>query len=227
MKNKTSLIVCAIMAATLFATSCTADMIEEESQMHVSQMKSDIEKLASEYGLNVIFNDFPATRSDFSMEDIEEEFKMMSSLLGNYEIMGKQEGDSIVLSGLGSDLFSAGVMATPSIESGDKELSVIQHEYYHSSTLGSVDVCFEIIINLSWDFSIHNKVEIKDAVIHELNYGGTMNPSVSNKHVTVLGGVPIISFSCNLNLTGLFGSYYYSVSGDYNPATGVGSLSVI
>jgi len=215
-----------VLIATTIITSCSSEYEEEMIDFTSLQQKEKIEQLAKEYGLSIeLKDDFFATRAG-SDQDIENELAMMASLLGEYEIMGEQNGDTIVLSGLGSDLFSINRIPPSNEITGNIDLNDTEFETYHGTGI-TLNLCFEISISLHWDFRFHNSASITGAVITELYSSSIFYPTITDSHVTVVGGVPTIVFSCNLILTDWLGNYYYTVSGDYCPSTGIGTIQVL
>ena len=216
-----------VFIAAAIITSCSSEFEDEMIDYTSIQHKERIEELAKEYGLSVeVRDDIFATRAG-SDQDIEHEFAVMASFLGDYDILGELNGDSLVLCGLGNSLFS--IRSIPPYNETTGNVDLTTTEFGHAGDCGiDFNYCFEITISLHWDLTNHNSAEITGAVITELMGGGaTIYPSISNKHVSVVGGLPTIIFSCDLNMTGYYGTYYYSVSGDYCIATGVGSLHII
>ncbi|MBR4336874.1 MAG: hypothetical protein IKP91_01350 [Bacteroidaceae bacterium] len=225
-KNVSFVLVSIIFLAAAIIVSCSSEFKNEMIDYTSIQQKERIEEMAKEYGLSVVVrDDIFATRAG-NDQDIENEFAMMSSFLGDYEIFGEQNGDSIILYGLGNNMFS--ISSIPPYNETTGNVNLTTTEFVHASDCGIViNYCFEISVSLHWDFTNHNFADITGATITEFNCGVTFIPTISNKHVYVVGSLPTIVFTCDLNMTGFCGTYYYSVSGDYCITTGVGSLHII
>lgn len=221
------ILVSIVFLAVAVITSCSSEFADEMIDNSPTREQDRIEELAKEYGLKVkVRDDILATRAG-SEQDIENEFAMMASLLGDYEILGEQNGDTIVLRGLGNNLFSISGIPSNFETTGNTDLTTF--EYGHASDSGiEFQYCFEIKVSLRWNLTNNYSAEITNATVTELMGGGaTIIPTISNEHVYIIGSQPTIMFSCDLNMSGYNGVYYYSVSGDYCITTGIGSLQII
>lgn len=221
MKKKKSLFLCAFMVTVLFATSCTTEMDTEGPLMYTPQKKAAIENLAKEYGLNVVMKNTLGTRSDFSIDDIEEEFKMMSSIIGQYNLLGCETDDSLEAIAYKSDQLSPVFLSNPANESGTDHLDYVSHEmnYYR----------MQITINFGWDITTFNKAWIESVSITENTTGTDIHCTLtSDSHIQILGAYPgTIIMNIGIQLSGSFASYFYRVSGSYSIASRAGDLSLI
>lgn len=221
------ILVSIVFLAVAVITSCSSEFADEMIDNSPTREQDRIEELAKEYGLKVkVRDDILATRAG-SEQDIENEFAMMASLLGDYEILGEQNGDTIVLCALDNSLFSISSIPSNFETIGNTDLTTF--EYGHASDCGiEFKFCFEIKVSLNWNLTNNYSADITSATVTEVMGGGaTIIPTISNKHVYIIGSQPTIMFTCDLNMSGYYGTYYYSVSGDYCITTGIGSLQII
>ncbi|MBO4589718.1 MAG: hypothetical protein J5698_01935 [Bacteroidaceae bacterium] len=219
MKKKTFLYLLSLIVITLTAiiTSCSSDFSEEGMESYSIRQKQKIENLAKEYGLNVNLKDFPVTRST-SLDDIEEEFRMMSSFTGEYVLLNSYEGDSLIIQGYNIDLLFPRTSPDSSEEQGTASVS--------NSIIRS-NCFFNITVNLSWDIRQHNNVSITSVSVTVNNSSTEIPNSISNKHVLLVGAYPgVITFSCTVSLNGNYAQYSFNLLGEYNIALEQGTLSI-
>lgn len=216
MKKTSSFAAIAVLlavVAAIFVSSCSSEYTEEENCSLSENEK--IAKLAEKYGLHCIVDDFAVTRSAEDDQNLEEEFELMSSLVGEYELTGSQNGDTLALLGSNPLLFSPLPNLPSSPETGSATLtdSFYEGRYY-----------FILSVNLTWDITYFTNLGIS-ATVQEFNYGYDFQAETTNFTYTRSGELPgWLYFSTTLTLKYHNKNFVYIMTGDYNLGSGIGTL---
>ena len=220
------ILVSIVFLATAIITSCSSEFRDEMIDYSSIQQKEKIEELAKEYGLNVFFDGAFATRAcEMSLSGIEEEFKKISSLKGQYEIVKIGEEDSIVLV-----TFNRNFLSPKSIPSnqenviGSHTFNSLERVTFHGNQTNYYD--FYISITINWNLTTHNDVTISPRVELQGNeIISSINPVTQN--IQVLGDSPgTIHFAFILKVQSDIITYNFSVTGDYTISTGIGQMYI-
>lgn len=216
-----------VFALIEFITSCSSGFEEEVIDISVSNQRLKVEELAEEYGLNVILDEAFATRaSEISLSEIEEEFKIISSLKGQYEIVNIGEEDSIVLVAFNKNFLNPkGVPSNQENVTGSYTFNSLKRVTFLVGNQTDYYI-FYISITIEWDFTTHNDITISPTVeLHSNIINSSINPE--SLTIQVLGANPgTIHFAFLLNVQSDNYTYNFSVTGEYAISTGIGQIFI-
>lgn len=215
----------AFIAAAII-TSCSSEFEDDMIDYTSIQQKERIEELAKEYGLNVNFDKTFATRTgEVSMSEIEEEFKKMYSIIGQYDLINKGENGRILLESFNKNLLAPTSMPNEPTEKGKASIySVEQITKQENGQNVNYYVTFKV--DIKWDITIHNVAYID--TISVTHFSQEIPKTISDKNAQITGIAPgIINFSAIVCLYGFFYGYNFLVLGDYNIGGGSGHMNVI
>ena len=215
-----------VLIATTIITSCSSEFEDELIDISSVQQRERIEQLAKEYGLNVDFENAFATRAgEVSISEIEEEFKKMSSLIGEYDLINIGDENTIILESFNTNLLAPTSMPNESTENGKATLTSVE-TITKKENGQNVNHHVTFTVDVKWDLIIHNVAYIDTIKVSE-NSEDIPN-EISDKHVQITGAAPgTIIFSAFIQLLGQFAGYRFNILGSYNISGGSGSLSLI
>lgn len=209
MKKTSSFAAIAVLlavVAAIFVSSCSSEYTEEENCSLSENEK--IEKLAEEYGIHFECDDrnrlLPKTRADF-----ENLFQTVSSVVGDYELIGESFGDSLV-----ATAFQSGFLYSPPIESELPEYGT--GEFDGSDNEFSATLCF------SWNLANHQYCSM---YVTDLSFEYTR---LNIDYCAFLGSdTNVISFAFSAYNTSIENiTIYLRGEGTYNISTEIGALSI-
>lgn len=228
MKKKTILFLLSLTVITLTAiiTSCSSDFSEEGMESYSIRQKHEIENLAKEYGLNIELKDYPVTRST-SLDDIEEEFRKMSSFFGEYDIICNQQENGLFLQAYDPIVLFPSLIPNSSAENGSGLISNSIRENYQQNNVNNFYEFF-ITVQVNWNLVIHQNVSIESVNVKEMQSFEDVPVTVQDKFAILTGNSPgTIDFSCFIQLSGDYADYSYHLVGSYPISSGIGTLQII